>query len=331
MAYTKPSQSGYNSSPPPDDGTTSEANKLKWATIKDKLADPNKVFITAVNDATETAFNELASTATDKGASTVGVQDASGYFSDANMELVIAELRERTFLLDGQGVLCPYKGLYIANNATNPNYQVDIDAAGIIVTAPTGRRYSASSVNLTVDLTASGANGLDTGSEANSTWYHLWVIYNGSTVAGLMSTSATAPTMPSGYTYKGYVGAIYNNSSGDLVKTRQRNHVVSCTSQANLSAGTSTTNASVTVSIPTTANEVLVTLEDNPNASSFSNFTVSPINDNNHRLLFRGAATGATAGDYKATAWVPIYEDQTIYYAIITGDGLNISTIGWKY
>ena len=59
-----------------------------------------------------------------------------------------------------------------------------------------GVPYRATAVNLTVDITVSGVNGLDTGSEAASTWYYIWVIYNGTTVAGLLSTSATAPTMP---------------------------------------------------------------------------------------------------------------------------------------
>lgn len=40
--------------------------------------------------------------------------------------------------------------------------------------------------NIAVNLAAGGANGLDTGSEAASTWYELWAIYNGATKAGLL-------------------------------------------------------------------------------------------------------------------------------------------------
>jgi len=65
--YSKPSQSGYNTSPPNDDGSISEDNKVKWATIKGKLSDPNQVFATAINDATESAFDDLASIVTDDG------------------------------------------------------------------------------------------------------------------------------------------------------------------------------------------------------------------------------------------------------------------------
>jgi len=40
--YTTEAISGYNASPPPDDATESEANKIKWSTIKEKLDDPIK-------------------------------------------------------------------------------------------------------------------------------------------------------------------------------------------------------------------------------------------------------------------------------------------------
>jgi hypothetical protein len=40
--------------------------------------------------------------------------------------------------------------------------------------------------NIDVAITASGVNGLDTGSEAASTGYELWAIYNGTTKAGVL-------------------------------------------------------------------------------------------------------------------------------------------------
>ena len=72
----------------------------------------------------------------------------------------------------------------------------------------------ASSVDVTAIITNSGANGLDTGSVSASNWYYYWVISNGTTTAGLWSLSNSNPTMPSGYTYKKFIGAVYNQSSG---------------------------------------------------------------------------------------------------------------------
>jgi hypothetical protein len=40
--YTTNPTSGYNATPPPDGGETTEANKVKWSTIKTKLSDPPK-------------------------------------------------------------------------------------------------------------------------------------------------------------------------------------------------------------------------------------------------------------------------------------------------
>lgn len=55
--YSSQSVSGYNATPPADDGTVSEANKVKWSTIKTKLSDPLNTFASAVNSALTTFFN----------------------------------------------------------------------------------------------------------------------------------------------------------------------------------------------------------------------------------------------------------------------------------
>jgi len=74
--------------------------------------------------------------------------------------------------------------------------------------------------NITVDITASGVNGLDTGSEQVSQYYYVWIIYNPTTdtVAGLLSLSNTSPTLPSGYTKKRRIGTVKNNSLSDILK-----------------------------------------------------------------------------------------------------------------
>lgn len=84
--------------------------------------------------------------------------------------------------------------------------------------------YVARSLSLTADVTASGVNGLDAGAEANSTRYYVWAVYNSATdtVASLLSTSPTSPTMPSGYALKRLVGAVYNDSAGNFVAFVQR-------------------------------------------------------------------------------------------------------------
>ena len=78
-------------------------------------------------------------------------------------------------------------------------------------------------VSEVINLTVSGTNGLDTGSEAASTWYYQWIIYKPSTqnVSAIFSLSASSPTMPAGYTYKRLVGEMYNDASSNLVFGRR--------------------------------------------------------------------------------------------------------------
>jgi hypothetical protein len=58
--YSSQSTSGYNSTPPSDDGATTEANKVKWSTIKTKLSDVLKTFGEAINSALVTTLNTSA-------------------------------------------------------------------------------------------------------------------------------------------------------------------------------------------------------------------------------------------------------------------------------
>ena len=110
-------------------------------------------------------------------------------------------------------------GLVVTNNGSTPNFKVDITVARASLITSAGSPYFYSGGTVTVDLSVSGAaNRLDTGSKTNSTWYHFYLISNGTTTAGLASISATSPTLPSGYTYYMRVGAIQTDGSGNLYK-----------------------------------------------------------------------------------------------------------------
>lgn len=77
---------------------------------------------------------------------------------------------------------------------------------------------------LTANITASGANGLDAGSEAADTWYAVHVIGDEGGVqptASLLSTSATAPTLPAGYTVFRRVGWARNNGLSNFLRFTQ--------------------------------------------------------------------------------------------------------------
>jgi hypothetical protein len=112
------------------------------------------------------------------------------------------------------------------------------------------------SVSLTVDITASGENGLDTGSEEASKWYHIWTYVNTSkALKGILSLSSTAPTLPEGCTRKLYLGAVYNNASSNFVSFNQFNNYVGIPFTAALAGGTQTSITSVNLFaiVPVTA------------------------------------------------------------------------------
>jgi len=104
-------------------------------------------------------------------------------------------------------------GLTLSNNVTDPTNDIDI-AAGEAASTEANPVLMVLSSAITKRLDAawavgSGNGGLDTGSIANGT-YFVWLIQRSDTgvVDALYSTSATSPTMPSGYDRKRRIGAI---------------------------------------------------------------------------------------------------------------------------
>ena len=54
--FTAPTLTGYNSSPPADDGTEVASNALKWSTHVDKIGDPLQTYAAAISANVSTAF-----------------------------------------------------------------------------------------------------------------------------------------------------------------------------------------------------------------------------------------------------------------------------------
>lgn len=114
--------------------------------------------------------------------------------------------------------------------ATNSSAsQITLTADESVLKASTLLHFLATTVNVNINIAAAvGAGALDVGVEAASTWYYIWLIYNPTTatVAGMLSLSSTAPTMPSGYTYKGLVGAVRNDAGSNFIGFHQRDRQV---------------------------------------------------------------------------------------------------------
>jgi len=132
---------------------------------------------------------------------------------------------DATKYLDGTGtysypVLRSYiAGCITSNNGGAPNTKVDV-AAGLVADDTNAVMIKVAAG--TVDFGTTGANGLDTGSLANSTTYHIYGIQKADgTQALLGSTSASSPTMPSGYIYKRLIWSVMTDGSAHILAYTQ--------------------------------------------------------------------------------------------------------------
>lgn len=238
-----------------------------------------------------------------------------------------------------ENVLAPHKNLIVKYVSATT---VDIDADTVVIFNAAGYARKFTSINLTVDITASGANGLDTGAEGSSTWYHLWVIaqQNG-TVAGLLSASATAPTLPADYLFYGYVGAVYNNSSSNFVAFYQRGDGLTSdvTAGAALSGGTQTsyTTVSLAAYVPITAKcvDIFIGVNASSGTAEVTNY-VAPAGSGTtatYGVFFSRQSSGvSTSTDISTYANFPLSTAQQVVYRVGgTNARGSITVMGWRY
>lgn len=237
----------------------------------------------------------------------------------------------------GGNVLAPHERLVVrrASAAT-----VDIDAAALLLKAAGGAAVRVEAVDLTVDITAAGANGLDAGSEATATWYHLWAIWNGAAAAGLLSTSSTSPTLPAGYTHKGYVGAVYNNASGNFVDFFQRGECVgSSDGDAALTDGSAASFSAVSLAAfvpPTAVSAQFLILVNTSTGTANAYIEVAPDGSSTAPQFGRSAAQrlgASVSGEFAYTSCeLTLSTPQQIKYYVSGASARGrIRVSGWKY
>jgi hypothetical protein len=210
---------------------------------------------------------------------------------------------QRTGKLSNDSLSDEFRNLIVTTASVST---VDVDADEIILHTTARGSYRATSVNLTIDITASGANGLDTGAEATGE-YQVWVIYNRSTdtVAGLLSLSTSAPTMPSGYTYKAWISSVKNRPGTDFIQFYQlgKNVLLDVAQKVGNDVGAGASTAAVVLtgdSLPTFISEVNGKVMANTGALTFYWHyivfpnTLSPDNTSAAYSVYLAAAT-ATA------------------------------------
>jgi len=215
-------------------------------------------------------------------------------------------------------------------------------SAAVMVTAnelslenSAGAYFTMRNVNLTASSGAAAgvANSLDTGSWAYSTFYNLFVIYNPTTQTSalLWSLSATAPTLPSGYTYFARIGAnktqaatnywFLNGLQQDAFFQYTPLAGTNLTSSPTIASGTTSGTVSTVGFCPATAAEIYVTGGVNTSGTSGS---VS--------IASTSAASGVSVGSFSCPAVIiPIFlpnNNKNFYYSSSNSTGAA-AVLGW--
>lgn len=228
-------------------------------------------------------------------------------------------------------------------------------ADAIVVQNAAGGTVRLTSFAPTATSTATtGANALDTGTVAASTWYAWYAIYNAATAtaAGLFSTSFTTPTLPSGYTYSALLGAFQTDGSSHfyriLQKGRRAQYVIGTNPTATLAiahgtAGTySATSptlvaASVAGFVPPNATSIFLITTLTYGGAGAANVVVAPT------TAWGGTNNGPqgsnnnfgwpvfSPGNVVNTESVMLLETTSVAWANSGSTGGAISALGWEY
>jgi hypothetical protein len=113
-------------------------------------------------------------------------------------------------------------GLTLSNDATTPNTVLDIATGAACSDDNATMMTLGSPITKSISATwavGNAAGGLDTGTVAANTWYHVFLIQRTDTnvVDVLISTSAITPTLPSPYNKKRRIGSIKTNASSQII------------------------------------------------------------------------------------------------------------------
>lgn len=148
IPYTSVSITGYNSNPPPDDGTQTSANEVEWDKHKSKLGDPLKTAIESINTNVVSAFGDIFGNAINSQSTNYNVQasDRGAIISCTNsitVTLLAAATATSGFLVAiynaGSGtVTVDGNGSETINGSTT----VDLEAGGGIIVVSDGSNWT---------------------------------------------------------------------------------------------------------------------------------------------------------------------------------------------
>lgn len=251
------------------------------------------------------------------------------------------------------GVALPgVTNLLITNGNTTTNISITFDQAVLVNSS--GQGIAVLSGSYTLDGSVNGAvNRLDTGSLAANTEYHIWLIAksDGTLPGSLLSLSPTAPTMPTGYTYKCRIGCFITGGASTFLRIRQvgkrAQYVVTAGSTTAAPVAFTTSNVGSTKTaltaagttgsgnagkIPSTASHIKVVTSTNTASGAY--MYVYPSNDAGYvhgtlNSMYGGYLVNAN-NDNAAVQVEVLLESANIYYTANNGTTTSgLVCLGW--
>ncbi|MBX9943475.1 MAG: hypothetical protein K2Y40_05295 [Reyranella sp.] len=180
-----------------------------------------------------------------------------------------------------------------------------------------------------------GNGGLDTGAIANSTWYHVHLIKRIDTgvVDALISLSATAPTMPTGYTLSRRLGSTKTNGAAQWTSFQQLGDRFYMAATADFTAGGTSVATLRTLTIPTgVVVRPLLTTYTVGGGNAASAIQVAPAGNATLLYYIGGTYEGQAGGDavYTAVEGPPTNTSGQIYVAVPAYyAGAILNSHGW--
>jgi hypothetical protein len=240
-----------------------------------------------------------------------------------------------------QGIKGAHSNLRV--DTTGANAIALITADEFTVRNATNGYTTLKAVSVSANLgAAAGAGAIDAGVSSASTWYYLHIIYNPTTSSrsAIASLSATAPTLPAGYTMSGFAGMVRTDATANkfplaMIQRNDRASLVTASSGTNLSALPVMASGSnpatlLTVAVgafaPPNAVSIIVAISSTsintansagPNASYVQGLT-----GNIYQSIVNAAASGG------ASQVVEIFLESTNIYANLGGG--QVRATGWR-
>ena len=250
------------------------------------------------------------------------------------------------------GIQGSFKNLSVST--TGLSSVVTVTADELMVESSLFLYQTLRTVNVSPSFAIAGAGGLDVGaanSQTASTWYSVWVIWNGTTISSLLSLSASSPTMPSGYTHKARVAWVRTDASGNkyplgFMQTGRRaryriqagTNVTSVPLMVNGAQGNPLGNTptyipiAVAAFVPPTATVICLTLSAyvaNSSAIAAPNTSYQGISSTNSVAAPLSVSLQAAAPTHMAATGDFVIESANVYYAS-TGVPAGLSCNGWE-